>query len=147
MTAKRSSAVTMKTATSRPVLLLWMGVSFAVAMLCSWAYSQPAWTVRASSEVASLYQQHRRPQRAVTIELTADDPVVEQREDVPATGAKNRTTATTARAAIPLVHIGLFAMCVHTNTPRHPDGTATCVSHAELDYDWLPPAWQVRRVC
>jgi hypothetical protein len=50
------------------------------------------------------------------------------------------------RSAIPLVHIGLFGMCIYTRQQpeRRPESTVTCVGHADLDYEWLPPAWEVK---
>ncbi|KAK4016577.1 hypothetical protein OUZ56_031537 [Daphnia magna] len=166
---KRSSVVAIKTVTSRPVLVLWSVVSIVVAFLCCWSYSQPAWTLRSSSEIGSLDQHpitssnhigtaasdasqtattsvRRRLERAVSIQLPADEVPLMSEEDVNATSSD--VMMTPGRSAIPLVHIGLFGMCIYTqqHPERRPESTVTCVRHADLDYEWLPPAWQVTRV-
>ncbi|XP_057366915.1 uncharacterized protein LOC130687747 [Daphnia carinata] len=165
---KRSSVVAIKTVTSRPVLFLWTIVSILVAFLCCWSYSQPAWTLRSSSEIGSLEQHpitsahigtvtsdvgqtattsvRRRLERAVSIQLPADEVPLMSEEDVNATASD--MIMTPGRSAIPLVHIGLFGMCIYTQhqPERRPESTVTCVGHSDLDYEWLPPAWQVTRV-
>ena len=141
---KRSSVVAIKTVTSRPVLLLWTIVSIVVAFLCCWSYSQPAWTLRSSSEIGTLEPpptvaadpaMRKRVERAVSIQLPPDEIVVD-----------NSTIVIPGRSAIPLVHIGLFGMCIYTQQQpeRRPERTVTCVAHSDLDYEWLPPAWQVK---
>ncbi|KAI9557618.1 hypothetical protein GHT06_017446 [Daphnia sinensis] len=162
---KRSSVVAIKTVTSRPVLFLWSVVSIVVAFLCCWSYSQPAWTLRSSSEIGSLDQQHpisshvigpsdagqttpvrRRLERAVSVQLPADEVPLTADEDVNVTSSD--VMMTPGRSAIPLVHIGLFGMCIYTqqHPERRPESSVTCVQHADLDYEWLPPAWEVTRV-
>ena len=116
---KRASVVAIKTATSRPVLLLWTIVSLTVAILCTWSYSQPAWTLRSSSQIGSLSRD------AEIILVDEADQQLSNGSSIP------------GRSAIPLVHIGLFGMCIYTQRD------VICVTHAELDNDWLPPAWQV----
>ena len=144
---KRSSAVAIKTVTSRPILLLWAVVSILVAFLCCWSYSQPAWTLRSSSEFGTLEPtpptvtadpaMRKRVERAVSlIQL----PVPDEMDD------NSTTVMIPGRSAIPLVHIGLFGMCIYTQQQpeRRPESTVTCVAHSDLDYEWLPPAWQVK---
>lgn len=160
---KRSSVVAIKTVTSRPVLFLWSIVSILVAFLCCWSYSQPAWTLRSSSEIGSLDQHpssytgtpasdlsasvtattvRRRLERAVSIQLPADEVTLMAKADANSTSSDMMTPG---RSAIPLVHIGLFGMCIYTEQQpeRRPENTVTCVRHADLDYEWLPPAWEV----
>lgn len=61
-------------------------------------------------------------------------------------GHNNNTEATRpSRSSIPLVHIGLFGLCIYTGQEK-PGDTVTCVTHAQLDYEWLPHAWQVTRI-
>lgn len=115
---KRASVVAIKTATSRPVLLLWATVSLTVALLCTWAYSQPAWTLRTSSQIGSLTRD-------------AEIIIVDEVQQL------SNGSSIPGRSTIPLVHIGLFGMCIYTQRD------VICVTHAELDNDWLPPAWQV----
>ena len=174
---KRSSVVAIKTVTSRPVLFLWSIVSILVAFLCCWSYSQPAWTLRSSSEIGSLDQHQlsgtasadlsaapvtvggpssggatlrRRLERAVSIQVPADDGDVHLMAGDDDDGQDNSTSPEMmmmmpGRSAIPLVHIGLFGMCIYTRQQpeRRPESTVTCVGHADLDYEWLPPAWEV----
>lgn len=144
---RRTSVVAIKTVTSRPVLVLWTIVSILVTILCCWSYSQPAWTLRSSSEIGSLDQQQptldnpairRRVERAVTIQLPAEEIIID---------ANNNASVIPGRSAIPLVHIGLFQMCIYTQQQqpeRRPGNSVTCVAHADLDYEWLPPTWQVQ---
>ncbi|XP_046646105.1 uncharacterized protein LOC124336369 [Daphnia pulicaria] len=178
---KRSSVVAIKTVTSRPVLFLWSIVSILVALLCCWSYSQPAWTLRSSSEIGSLDQQHQQPadllssapvtaagagagssatvrrrlERAVSIQVPAYDDIHLMADDDDDDGQVNSTSSSEmmmmmpGRSAIPLVHIGLFGMCIYTRQQpekRRPESSVTCVGHADLDYEWLPPAWEVTRV-
>ena len=110
---KADSIVAIKDSTSVPVLILWTVISVTVSLLCCWSYLHPAWTVRSSYS-----------------------PV----------GGKSVTDATMARrplvrSAIPLVQIGLHSMCIYSHRQRF--DTATCVSHAHLDDEWLPATWQV----
>jgi hypothetical protein len=175
---KRSSVVAIKTVTSRPVLFLWSIVSILVALLCCWSYSQPAWTLRSSSEIGSLDQQHQQPadllpsapvttagagagssatvrrrlERAVSIQVPAYDDIHLMADDDDDDGQVNSTSSSEmmmmmpGRSAIPLVHIGLFGMCIYTRQQpekRRPESSVTCVGHADLDYEWLPPAWEV----
>lgn len=178
---KRSSVVAIKTVTSRPVLFLWSFVSILVAFLCCWSYSQPAWTLRSSSEIGSLDQQHQQPadllssapvtaaggssatvrrrlERAVSIQVPADDDIhlMADDDDDDDDGQVNSTSSSSSemmmmmpgRSAIPLVHIGLFGMCIYTrqqSEKRRPESSVTCVGHADLDYEWLPPAWEVNK--
>lgn len=147
---KRSSVVAIKTVTSRPILFLWTVTSILVTFLCCWSYSQPAWTLRSSSEIGSLDQlspaesssRRVRVERAVSIQLPAEEFIIDN-DDV-----NNSSVLIPGRSAIPLVHIGLFGMCIYTQQQqqqleRRPETTVTCVGHADLDYEWLPPAWQV----
>lgn len=141
---KRSSVVAIKTVTSRPVLFLWSITSILVTFLCCWSYSQPAWTLRSSSEIGSLDQladqqpgRKVRIERAVSIQLPAEEFIIE--DDV----NNSSTVLIPGRSAIPLVHIGLFGMCIYTTQQPERRPTVTCVGHADLDYEWLPPAWQV----
>lgn len=115
---KRGSVVAIKTATSRPVLLLWASVSLSVAVLCTWSYSQSAWTLRSSSEIGSL--------STSSSEIIVVD------------NSNSNDSSVPGKSAIPLVHIGLFRLCIYAS-----QSSVICVTHAELDYDWLPPAWQV----
>lgn len=119
---KRASVVAIKTATSRPVLLLWISVSLTVAVLCTWSYSQPAWTLRSSSEIGSLSASSG--ELIIVEDISSND--------------SNSSSSVPGKSAIPLVHIGLFGLCIYA-----PQSSVICVTHAELDYDWLPPAWQV----
>lgn len=146
---KRSSVVAIKTVTSRPVLILWTITSTLVTLLCCWSYSQPAWTLRTSSEIGSLDPipppaadpssvRRLRVERAVSIQLPAEELMIDD---------ANNSSVIPGRSAIPLVHIGLFGMCIYTQqqAERRPERTVTCVGHADLDYEWLPPAWQVTK--
>ena len=124
---KKASVVAIKTVTSRPVLIFWVFVSVTVATLCCWSYPQPAWTIRTSSGTSHM---QNRVNRAISQSvIDADD---------------HNSTSTTrpSRSSIPLVHIGLFGLCIYTGQER-PGDTVTCVTHAQLDYEWLPRAWQV----
>ena len=80
----------------------------------------------------------KRVERAVSlIQL----PVPDEMDD------NSTTVMIPGRSAIPLVHIGLFGMCIYTQQQqpeRRPENTVTCVAHSDLDYEWLPPAWQVK---
>lgn len=148
---KRSSVVAIKTVTSRPVLFLWTITSILVTFLCCWSYSQPAWTLRSSSEIGSLDQlaepsnnRKVRVERAVSIQLPAEEFIIQQQDNVD----NSSTVLIPGRSAIPLVHIGLFGMCIYTQQQQQPEllrpeTTVTCVGHSDLDYEWLPPAWQV----
>lgn len=190
---KRSSVVAIKTVTSRPVLFLWSIVSILVAFLCCWSYSQPAWTLRSSSEIGSLDQHQlssntgiistsssssasdlsappavtaaagsgggavirRRLERSVSIQVPTDDDDIhlmaseddeESHENEQVNSTSSEMMMMPGRSAIPLVHIGLFGMCIYTRQQqpeRRPENTVTCVGHADLDYEWLPPAWEV----
>jgi len=59
-------------------------------------------------------------------------------------GRNSTETTRPSRSSIPLVHIGLFGLCIYTGQER-PGDTVTCVTHAQLDYEWLPHAWQVNQ--
>ena len=128
---KKASVVAIKTVTSRPVLLFWVFVSVTVAALCCWSYPQPAWTIRTSSATTLM---RNRVNRAVS------------QSTIDSNGHNNNTEATRpSRSSIPLVHIGLFGLCIYTGQEK-PGDTVTCVTHAQLDYEWLPHAWQVKQL-
>ena len=150
---KKATVVAIKTVTSRPVLALWASVSLCVAALCCWSYPQPAWTIRSrqisSWSAVSETPLGRRLQRSIVDQQPDTFPLSNATDAVDAVDA---VEAAPGRNTIPLVYIGLFGMCIYTNRElRHvpataaasPASVATCVTHAELDYEWLPPAWQV----
>ena len=165
-----------KTVTSRPVLLLWSCVSVSVALLCAWSYSQPAWILRPASEIGSLATATATVDSATAVpnnraerSASADDAAInvdsiqEEEEEEEEGDFVVATGSGSGRSAIPLVQIGLFDMCIYSNTPT-PSSTSnssshqpsqqqqqsatvsvivTCVPHEALDDEWLPPAWQV----
>jgi len=138
---KKASVVAIKTVTSRPVLFFWVFVSVSVAILCCWSYTQPAWTIRSSSTTlmdARAIRQ-RRLSRAVSRADIDDITPMERQDNVTEVAATKPS-----RSSIPLVYIGLFALCIYTGQEQY--NTATCVTHAQLDYEWLPPAWQVTQI-
>ena len=132
---KRTSVVAIKRVISLPVLILWMSISLMVSLLCCWSYSHPAWTVR-SSQVT--HPPVARSERTRTIRSAIS---VQPDLETDVEYAVSPPAAPVTRNTIPLVHIGLYSMCIYSH--RDKLNAATCVSHAELDYEWLPPAWQV----
>ena len=78
----------------------------------------------------------RRLSRAVSRADIDDITPMERQDNVTEVAATKPS-----RSSIPLVYIGLFALCIYTGQEQY--NTATCVTHAQLDYEWLPPAWQV----